>query len=95
MAIKRSKLVEIVNKLRQADFFVGQRKARIDAIRSIGVTEETYYPWRKLYGDMGMDALKELKRLQKENEHLCRAISGLSLEKLILRAEIEPWPKAA
>ena len=43
--------------------------------------EQTYYRWRKQYGGMGTDQVKELKRLQKENEHLRRAISDLTLEK--------------
>ena len=47
--------------------------------------EQTYYRWRKQYGGMGTDQVKELKRLQKENEHLRRAVSDLTLEKLILR----------
>ena len=85
MANKRPKPEEIVTKLRQFDVLVGQGKTRIDAIRSIGVTEQTYYRWRKQYGGMGTDQVKELKRLQKENEHLRRAISDLILEKLILR----------
>ena len=85
MANKRPKPEEIVTKLRQVDVLVGQGKTRIDAIRSIGVTEQTYYRWRKQYGGMGTDQVKELKRLQKENEHLRRAISDQTLEKLILR----------
>ena len=85
MAHKRPKPEEIVTKLRQVDVLVGQGKTRIDAIRSIGVTEQTYYRCRKQYGGMGTDQVKELKRLQKENEHLRRAISDLTLEKLILR----------
>jgi transposase-like protein len=63
---------------------VGQGKARIDAIREIGVVEQTYYRWRRQYGGMGTDQLKELKRLQKENDRLRRAVSDLTLEKLIL-----------
>ena len=66
MAIKRNKPEEIVTKLRQVEVLVGQGKARIDAIREIGVVEQTYYRWRKQYGGMGTDQLKELKRLQKE-----------------------------
>ena len=85
MGNKRPKPEEIVTKLRQIDVLVGQGKTRIDAIRSIGVTEQTYYRWRKQYGGMGTAQVKELKRLQKENEHLRRAISDLTLEKLILR----------
>ena len=59
--------------------------SRLDAIRQIGVVEQTYYRWRKQYGGMGVDQLKELKRLQKENEQLRRAISDLTLDKLILK----------
>ena len=84
MAIKRNKPEEIVTKLRQVEVLVGQGKVRIDAIREIGVVEQTYYRWRKQYGGMGTDQLKELKRLQKENDRLRRAVSDLTLEKLIL-----------
>ncbi len=84
MANKRHKLEEIVTKLRQVEVLVGQGMARIDAIREIGVVEQTYYRWRKRYGGMGRDQVKELKRLQKENERLRRAVSDLTLDKLIL-----------
>ena len=84
MSNKRHKPEEIVTKLRQVEGLVGQGMARIDAIREIGVVEQTYYRWRKLYGGMGRDQVKELKRLQKENECLRRAISDLTLDKLIL-----------
>ena len=59
--------------------------SRLDAIRQIGVVEQTYYRWRKQYGGMSVDQLKELKRLQKENEQLRRAMSDLTLDKLILK----------
>jgi len=84
MALKRNKPEEIVTQLRQVEVLVGQGKARIDAIREIGVVEQTYYRWRKQYGGMGTDQLKGLKRLQKENDRLRRAVSDLTLEKLIL-----------
>jgi putative transposase len=84
MANKRHKPEEIVTKLRQVDVLVGQGMARIDAIRQVRIVEQTYYRWRKQYGGMGAAQLKELKRLQKENEHLRRAVSDLTLEKLIL-----------
>ena len=48
------------------------------------MTEQTYYRWKKKYGGMGTDQLKELKRLQKENERLRKAVSDLTLDKLIL-----------
>ena len=84
MSNKRHKPEEIVTKLRQVEVLVGQGTARIDAIREIGIVEQTYYRWRKLYGGMGRDQVKELKGLQKENECLRRAISDLTLDKLIL-----------
>ena len=84
MANKRPKPEEIVSKLRQVEVLIGQGMSRIDAIRQIGVIEQTYYRWRKKYGGMGADQVKELKRLQKENERLRRAVSDLTLDKLIL-----------
>jgi len=84
MASKRLKPEEIVTKLRQVEVLIGQGKSRIDAIRAIGVVEQTYYRWRKQYGGMGADQVKELKRLQKENERLRRAVSDLTLDKMIL-----------
>ena len=84
MGIKRHTPEEIVAKLRQVEVLVGQGMARIDAIRQISIAEQTYYRWRKQYGGMGTDQLKELRRLQKENDRLRRAVSDLTLDKLIL-----------
>jgi len=85
MANRRPKPEEIVSKLRQVEVLMGQGMPRLDAIRQIGVVEQTYYRWRRQYGGMGVDQLKELKRLQKENERLRRAVSDLTLDKLILK----------
>ena len=84
MPRKRPKPEEIVLKLRQVEVLVGQGMSRLDAIRQIGVTEQTFYRWRKKYGGMGTEQVKELKRLRKENERLRRAVSDLTLDKLIL-----------
>ena len=84
MGSKRHKPEEIVTKLRQVEVLVGQGMARVDAIREARITEQTYYRWRKQYGGMGTDQLKELKRLQKENERLRKADSDLTVDKLIL-----------
>ena len=73
MANKRPKPEEIVSKLRQIEVLMGQGMSRLDAIRQIDVIEQTYSRWRKKYGGMGVDQLKELKRLQKENERLREA----------------------
>ena len=84
MANKRHKPEEIVTKLRQVDVLVGQGMVRLDAIRQVSITEQTYYRWRKQYGGMGAGQLKELKKLQKENEQLRRAVSDLTIDKQIL-----------
>ena len=84
MGIKKHKAEKIVTKLRQVEVLAGQGMARVDAIRQISITKQTYYRWRKQYGGMGTDQLKELRRLQKENERLRRAVSDLTLDKLIL-----------
>ena len=85
MANKRARPEDIITKLRQVEVLMGQGMARLDAIRQIGVVEQTYYRWRKQYGGMGVDQLKELKRLQKENDRLRKAVSDLTLDKLILK----------
>ena len=85
MAIKRPKPKEIVVKLRQVEVVMGQGMPRIDTIRQISVTEQTYYRWKKKYSGMGIEKLKELKWLQKENKRLRRAVSDLTLDKLILK----------
>jgi putative transposase len=84
MCIKRHKPEEIVSKLCQIDVLIGQEVNRIDAIRQVSITEQTYYRWRKQYGGMGTEQLRELKRLPKKNELLRCAVSDLTLDELIL-----------
>ena len=84
MAGKREKPEEIVSKLRQVEVLQGQGMTIAGAVRQIGASEQTYYRWRKLYGGMGRDQLKRLKELEKENQRLRRAVSDLTLDKLIL-----------
>lgn len=84
MGIKRHKSEEIISNLRQLDVLVGQGMSRPDAIRQVLITEQTYYRWGKQYGGMGTDQLRELKKLQKENEQLLRAVADLTLDKQIL-----------
>lgn len=81
---KRPKPEDIVTKLRQVEVLQGQGMPIADAVRQIGVTQQTYYRWRKLYGGMGRAQLKRLKVLEKENQRLRRAVSDLTLDKLIL-----------
>ena len=63
----------------------GRFKSAVDAIRSIGVTDATYYRWRQEYGGLKVDQLKRLKELEAENARLRRAVSDLTLEKLVLK----------
>ncbi len=84
MAGKRDKPEEIISKLRQVEVLQGQGMTIADAVRQVGITQQTYYRWRKLYGGMGRDQLKRLKELEKENQRLRRAVSDLTLDKLIL-----------
>jgi transposase len=81
MAKNRHNTEEIVTKQRKVEVLVGQGTARIDAIREVQITEQTFYRWRKQYGGMGTAQLKELKPLQKENEWLRRAVSDLTLDR--------------
>jgi putative transposase len=85
MAKKRHKPEEIVAKLRQVDVLTSQGMPMADAIRSIGVTEVTYYRWRSEYGGLKSDQVKRLKDLETENARLRKAISDLTLDKLILQ----------
>jgi putative transposase len=85
MARKRHKPEEIVAKLRQVDVLVSQGQNVADAIRQIGVTEVTYYRWRQEFGGLKRDQVKRLKELETENGRLRRAVSDLTLDKLILR----------
>jgi putative transposase len=84
MARKRHTAEEIVAKLRQVDVLMAQGRPVADAIRMIGVTEVTYYRWRNEYGGLKGDQVKRLKELETENSRLRRAVSDLTLDKLIL-----------
>lgn len=84
MAGKREKAEDIVLKLRQVEVLQGQGKSVLEAVRQIGVTQQTYYRWRREYGGMNRDQLKRLKELEKENGRLRRAVSDLTLDKMIL-----------
>ena len=76
---------EIVAKLRQVEELLSLGRTVGEAVRSIGVTQFTYYRWRKEFGGLNSDQVKRLKDLEKENERLRKAVSDLTLEKLILR----------
>ena len=84
MPRKIHKAEEIISKLRQVDVLMSQGTAVADAVRSIGVTQVTYYRWRREYGGLQMDQVKRMKGLELENQRLRKAVSDLTLDKLIL-----------
>ena len=84
MARKRHKPEEIIAKLRQVDVLTGQGRSISEAVKTIAVTETTYSRWRSEYGGMKTDQVKRLKALEVENARLRRAVSDLTLDKLIL-----------
>ena len=84
MARKRHTAEAIVAKVQQVDVLVAQGRQVSDAVRAIGVTEVTYYRWRNEYGGLKGDQVKRLKELETENNRLRRAVSDLTLDKLIL-----------
>jgi transposase-like protein len=85
MARKRYTAEEIIGQLRRAEVLVGQGKAMEEVLRTLGVTGNTYYRWRKEYGGLGMDQAKRLKELETENNRLKRAVANLTLDNLILK----------
>ena len=85
MTVRREKAEDIVMKLRQVEVLQGEGKSVSDVVRHIGVTVQTYYRWRREYGGINGDQAKRLKELEAENNRLRRAVSDLTIEKLILK----------
>ena len=85
MARKRYSTEEIIGKLREAEVGLAQGFTTGEICKSIGVTEQTYYRWRKEYGGLKVDQAKRLRELEKENMRLRKAVSDLTLDKLILK----------
>ena len=81
---KRPTAEEIVAKLRQVDVLTSQGKTVAEAVRAVAVTEVSYYRWRKEYGGLKGDQVKRLKELETENARLRRAVSDLTLDKMVL-----------
>ena len=89
MSKKRHTAEQIIGKLREAEVLLAQGKTVPEVSRSLGITEQTYYCWRKEYGGLRVDQAKRLKELERENMRLRRAVSDLTLEKLILKEAAE------
>ena len=84
---KKHEPEEIVAKLRQVDVLMSQGRSVSEAVRAISVTPITYYRWRKEFGDLKGDQVKRLKELEKEDDRLRKAVSDLTLERLIFRRQ--------
>ncbi len=76
---------QIINKLRKAEILISQGATAMEASRKIGVTEQTYYRWRREYGGMRIEQAKRLKELEKENALLKKLVADLSLDISILK----------
>jgi putative transposase len=85
MPTKRFKPEQIVNLLRQVEVAIAHGKTTPQAAREAGITEQTYYRWRREFGGLKLDQAKRLKELEKENSRLKRLVAELSLEKQVLR----------
>lgn len=85
MSNKQFSIEQIITKLREAEISLSKGATIAIVCRSLGVTEQTYYRWRKLYGGMRKDQAKRLKELEQENVRLRKAVSDLTLDKLILQ----------
>ena len=85
MGRKKHTTEEIIGKLREAEIVQGQGGTVADACRRIGVTEQTYFRWRKEYGGLKVDQARRMKDLEAENARLRRAVADLTLDKQILK----------
>ena len=85
MARKGRSTEEIIAALREAEVRLGQGDTIGKICRGLGISEQTYYKWRREYGGLKLDQAKRLKELERENERLKKAVSELTLDKLILK----------
>jgi putative transposase len=79
---------QIIGKLREAELLLGQGTNIKEAIRKLGVSEQTYYRWRKEYGGMRVDQARRLKELETENSRLKKLVADLSLDNAILKESL-------
>ena len=89
MARKRFTVEQIIGLLREADVKLSQGRNVGQVSRDMGITEQTYYRWRKEYGGMKTVQVKRLKELERENGRLKKAVAELTLDKLILKEALE------
>jgi transposase-like protein len=89
MTRKRRTPEQVINRLREVEVVLAQGHTVAEAVRQIGVTEQTYYRWRKEYGGLNVDQARRLKRLEQENTRLRRAVADLTLDNQILKEAAE------
>jgi putative transposase len=89
MARKRFTPEQIIRMLREAEVRLSQGEKVKIICRSLGITEQTYYRWRKDYGGMKVSQARRLKELERENGRLKKAVAELTLDKLILKEALE------
>jgi transposase-like protein len=89
MAKKRYTPEVIIRKLREAEVLQGQGQTIAQVVKQLGITEQTFYRWRKEYGGMRVDQAKRLKELEAENARLKRAVADLTVDKQILKEVVE------
>jgi putative transposase len=89
MAKKYFTSEQIISKLREAEVLISQGKTAAEASRTIGISEQTYYRWRREYGGVGTEQVHRLKELEKENARLKRLVADLSLDNAILKETVK------
>jgi putative transposase len=89
MARKRYTTEQIIGMLREAEVKLSQGETVGVICRGLGISEQSYYRWRRDYGGLKLDQAKKLKDLERENERLKKAVSELTLDKLILKEALE------
>ncbi len=80
---------QIINKLREAEIHINQGISIAEASRKIGITQQTYYRWRREYGGLRIEQARKLKNLEKENVRLKKLVADLSLDNAILKEAAE------
>ncbi len=89
MSRNRFSVEQIINHLREAEVLLAQGQTVGEICRRIGVSEQSYYRWRREYGGLKVDQARRLKDLEQENARLKRAVADLTLDKLILKEAAE------
>ena len=89
MAKKYFTTEQIISKLREAEVLISQGKTAAEASRAIGISEQSYYRWRKEYGGVSTEQVHRLKELEKENARLKRLVADLSLDNAILKETVK------